>query len=195
MPDPGSRPTPAPGAALGPEDFARRFGAAARVLWTVAAGVVGDAALADDVLQEAALIGLEKREQFEPGTRFTAWMARIVRFVALNQLRSRARRPLRGADPAELADARDAAQPTGVTARGALTADAPFDDELCEALRALKPTARACLLLKTVLELEYAEIARTLEIPAGTAMSHVHRARAELRRRLAATHEPLAREA
>jgi RNA polymerase sigma-70 factor (ECF subfamily) len=45
--------------------------------------------------------------------------------------------------------------------------------------------ARACLLLRTLEGLEYAEISRLLEIPEGTAMSHVHRTRRYLRDRLA----------
>ena len=50
-------------------------------------------------------------------------------------------------------------------------------DDLVAALMDLRPTARACLLLKVVLELDHKTIASTLGIPEGTAMSHVHRAR------------------
>ena len=45
------------------------------------------------------------------------------------------------------------------------------------ALGRLEETARACLLLRVVLDLPYQEISRSLGIPQGTAMSHVHRAR------------------
>ncbi|MEM6997175.1 MAG: sigma factor-like helix-turn-helix DNA-binding protein, partial [Myxococcota bacterium] len=57
-------------------------------------------------------------------------------------------------------------------------------DELADALQTLGETPRTCLLLKTVLELEYSEIADVLGIPAGTAMSHVSRARAKLKKHL-----------
>ena len=74
-----------------------------------------------------------------------------------------------------------------VDEHGALLADAGhFDDELMRGLRELAPIARACLLLKTVVELDYREIAALLEIPEGTAMSHVHRSRGLLRERLGA---------
>ena len=45
----------------------------------------------------------------------------------------------------------------------------------------MSETARSCLLLKTVMELEYREIAVLLDIAEGTAMSHVHRARNRMR--------------
>jgi RNA polymerase sigma-70 factor (ECF subfamily) len=179
-------------AALEAEQFAVRLQASARVLWTVAAGVLGNRSHVEDVLQEAALIGLQKLDQFRPDSNFTAWMARIVRYVALNQVRTRSRRRTVDSDPVRLDRepglARDVAGPARpvVDLAGELGPDdGAFDDELSGALAELKPIARACLLLKTLLDLEYQEIARSLDIPLGTAVSHVHRARRFLRQRLA----------
>jgi len=175
-------------ASLSPTEFADRFEAAAGILWTLAAGVLADRSQAEDVLQEACVIALQKLHQFQTETSFTAWMGRIVRFVALNHLRSRIRRRVVG-DENELAE--HFASPKGrelellVGDGGQLTGDqGHFDDELAQALGELRPTARACLLLKVVSELEYGQIARVLGIPEGTAMSHVHRARGALRERL-----------
>jgi len=178
-------------AVLDAEQFAVRLQASARVLWTVAAGVLGNRSQVEDVLQEAALIGLQKLDQFRPDSNFTAWMARIVRFVALNQTRTRSRRRTFDSDPVLLDRepelARDVAGPgrPAVDLRGELGPDdGAFDDELSGALAELKPMARSCLLLKTLLGLEYQEIADALDIPLGTAVSHVHRARRFLRQRL-----------
>jgi RNA polymerase sigma-70 factor (ECF subfamily) len=63
---------------------------------------------------------------------------------------------------------------------------AGLDDELLAALHLLDENARACLLLRVVMELPYREISRTLGIPEGTAMSHVHRARRALHEQLTA---------
>jgi RNA polymerase sigma-70 factor (ECF subfamily) len=56
-----------------------------------------------------------------------------------------------------------------------------FDDALAGALEELDETARACLLMRVVLDLPYKRIALALDIPEGTAASHVHRARASMR--------------
>jgi RNA polymerase sigma-70 factor (ECF subfamily) len=61
----------------------------------------------------------------------------------------------------------------------------PFDDRVMKALNSVSDIARACLLLRTIQGLSYDEIAKALEIPPGTAMSHVHRTRIVLRERLA----------
>jgi RNA polymerase sigma-70 factor (ECF subfamily) len=185
-----------PRGALTAEEFAARFQQAARVLWAVAAGVLGESSQVEDVLQESAVIALGKLEDFETGSNFTAWMARVVRFVALNHARRQRRRATTPVDPLELdLDPRlcdaprasengraGAARPSPIGARGELPADqADFDDRLLAALTKLRPTARACLLLRVVEELDYKEIAAVLGIPEGTAMSHVHRSRAALR--------------
>jgi RNA polymerase sigma-70 factor (ECF subfamily) len=176
--------------------FAVQFRAAFRTLWTIAAGIVNDAATAEDVVQEAALTALGKLHEFEPNTNFTAWMAKIVRFIALNQSR-RGRRQPASLDPAAMDDtlagrggggpaAHAAPAAAGLVDRlGRLNPDrSPFDDRLMRALGSVGEVARACLLLRTIEGLNYDEISQVLDIPPGTAMSHVHRTRMVLRERL-----------
>jgi RNA polymerase sigma-70 factor (ECF subfamily) len=172
-----------------PLDFAAEYQRAYRVLWVVAAGVLGRSTGAEDVVQEAALLALGKVEQFEPGTHFTAWMAQMVRFVALNHLRRQTRNratPLDETDPqAHRAAARPAGPALHLGGRGEVPAgQQSFDDELMRALASLTEIARASLLLRTLEGLDYEEIGRVLGVPAGTAMSHVHRSRLRLRERL-----------
>ena len=63
-----------------------------------------------------------------------------------------------------------------------------FDDEVLRALNSLSDDARICVMLRIVEKLTYKEISSYMEIPEGTAMSMVHRARTSLRKSLA-THE------
>lgn len=165
-----------------PEEFAALLNAAGRTLWCVAAAVTGDRDRASDVVQEAALVALGKLGEFDPETSFHAWMSQIVRYVALND-RRRAQRRAGRADPRVLDAARAApSERTEHRSLGALLSDKQaFDDAVNRALGTLDETARACLLMKIVLGLSYTDIARTLAIPEGTAMSHVHRARKAMR--------------
>jgi RNA polymerase sigma-70 factor, ECF subfamily len=173
-----------------PLDFAAQFNASFRVLWLIAIGIVSDASAAEDVVQEAALLALEKLDQFQPGTNFRAWMAQMVRFVALNHARKRQKHRAVALDDASGQRALSSddlpASALHLGVRGELPKDqAHFDDRVVTALNSVGEIPRSCLLLRTIEQLEYSEIARVLEIPEGTAMSHVHRTRQYLRERLA----------
>lgn len=132
------------------------------------------------------MIALGKLEDFEAGTSLRAWLAQIVRYVALNH-RRRAQRRGEHTGPPRLSAVEDP-EPVGVSPRGELIAgQRSFDDTVVAALDGLSDTARACLLLRTVMELDYGEIGEVLGIPEGTAMSHVHRARSRMRQTLGGT--------
>lgn len=173
-------------------DFAAEYQKAYRVLWVVAAGVLGRSGGAEDVLQEAALLALGKIDQFQPGTHFAAWMAQMVRYVALNQLRKQTRSQTASLDSTaepftrSLPHRESSPEPAmQLGARGEMPAgQSSFDDDLSRALSSLTDVARGCLLLRTVEGRDYAEIGQVLGIPEGTAMSHVHRSRMRLREQL-----------
>ncbi len=176
---------------LTPSQFADLFQESWRTLWCVAAAVLGGRDEVEDVLQETALIAIGKLGDFDPQTSFTAWMAQIVRYTALNTARRRVRRRAVTSIHDDLLE-----QPAGSEYRGNGSASASgkgnlpayeeaFDDRLLGALKSLGVTPRACLLLRTVEEMSYREISKILGIPEGTAMSHVHRTRQALRERLA----------
>ena len=176
---------------LTPSQFAELFQESWRTLWCVTAAVLGGRDEVEDVLQDAALIAIGKLGDFDPRTNFTAWMAQIVRYTALNTARRRARRRAVTSIHDDLLE-----QPAGsehrvngsasASGKGELrTYEEAFDDRLLGALKELDQTRRACLLLRTVEGLSYEEISELLGIPEGTAMSHVHRSRLALRERLA----------
>lgn len=178
-----------PGMGLSRTEFAAQFASAYRVLWLIAAGVTGDKSQADDVVQDAAMIALDKLDQFEPGSSFSAWMGQMVRFLALNETRKRRGRKTVVTDPGVIDQVRDLAnvdaQGQSLGSDGGLPMEQEmFDDQIIRALSGVNEVARSCILLRTVEDLDYSEIAKMLDIPEGTAMSHVHRTRQVLRDRL-----------
>src|SRR5262245_10332779 len=142
-----------------PLDFSAQFQASYRVLWLVAAGIVGDPNAAEDVVQEAALLALGKLDQFQPGTNFRAWMAQMVRYVALNHARKRHKQraaPLDSVGESSFAGKSSLLPEARLTAKGDLPADQTyFDDQIMTALNSVHPIARSCLLLRTLSQMEY----------------------------------------
>jgi RNA polymerase sigma-70 factor (ECF subfamily) len=122
-------------------------------------------------------------------------MAKIVRLVALNHTRKQRGRQTSTLDPMAM-DKTNAARETRAEwtdmhlgAKGELPpGQEHFDDRVLSALNGVADVPRACLLLRTVEGMPYAEISQVLDIPEGTAMSHVHRTRRWLRERLRSRH-------
>ena len=180
-----------PAQKLSRERFARLFGEVSGKLRCIALAIVGDRSQADDLVQEAAVIALGKLDEFTPGTSFGAWMGQIVRYTALNERRRRIRRDTTPVDPSDM-DSHQGSLVSEVeipvASDGALLADqSTFDDDVVRALNTLDQIPRACILLRTTMDLGYKEISELLDIPEGTAMSHVHRARRRLREALEGT--------
>ena len=184
------------------DEFAALFSSSYQKLWVIAVGLLHDRNSAEDMVQEAAFVALSKLNQFETGTNFTAWMSKIVRHLALNTVRKNKRQATIATDPAAI---NQNFASTNITIAEKVTKDkcdlqwieflteenqSLFHDNVLQALTELEETARAALLLRTIEKLPYIEIAALLDIPQGTAMSHVHRAKQTLRRRLSSSHLP-----
>ncbi|GJQ30388.1 MAG: putative alternative RNA polymerase sigma factor SigM [Phycisphaerae bacterium] len=165
-------------APLTPREFAERLRESHRTVWTIAASILNDPAAADDMVQEAAAVALSKLDEFDPTSSFAAWFGQVVRFTSLNE--SRRRRRTHHAADSSMADIHILAS----------SPERALDHRLVSALEALSEDARSCLLLRTLHGMSFAEIATAMGIPEGTAMSHVHRARAHLRERLASMVPP-----
>lgn len=170
---------------LSQAEFAKLITQVRPALTIVASAVLGDRVEADDIVQEASVIGLASLGRFTPGTSFEGWMAQIVRNVARNALRKRTRNPARASGGDALlnhaAGAPNAAGSPAVSGDGQIPNPAHFDADVRRALQALDETSRVCLLLRTVGEMSYAQIAAITELNENTAMSHVFRSRRTMR--------------
>jgi RNA polymerase sigma-70 factor (ECF subfamily) len=136
---------------------------------------------ADDIVQEAMLRALRGFDGWRGGD-VKAWLLAIVRNCHLTALAQRGRRgfvPL----PAE-GDPRDGAAVIS-TAPGPESASIRRDEarSLERLLGELPPEHREVLVLREIEELDYREIAAVTEVPIGTVMSRLARARAALKAR------------
>src|SRR4029079_17491097 len=84
------------------ESFALQLTDCYQRMWLIAAAVTGDRAEADDIVQQASMVGLQKRADFVAGTNFAAWMSQIVRLTALNHRNKCGRRNVHVTDPAKM---------------------------------------------------------------------------------------------
>jgi RNA polymerase sigma-70 factor, ECF subfamily len=136
-----------------------------------ARGLTGAAVEADDLVQAACERALARRHQFQEGTRFDSWMFRIVQTIWIDQTRARKVRK-EEPEPVESRLGSDEAV-RRVEARLALA-------EVRRAVARLPADQRAALMLVTVDGLSYREAAEVVQVPVGTIMSRLARARLAL---------------
>jgi RNA polymerase sigma-70 factor (ECF subfamily) len=126
----------------------------------------------DDLVQAACERALRNADRFEAGTRMDSWMYRIIQNLWLDDRR---RRRVRG----------DQIDPDAVTlSDDGLGARVAEDRMTLEAVRArvdaLPDDLRLVLVLVAIEGRTYREAAEALDIPIGTVMSRLSRARAQL---------------
>jgi len=134
---------------------------------------------AQDLVQETFAKALKGLSSFRDGTNFRAWMFRILRNTFLNSRTGLAQRNTVQESEEGLAElAIDSETPE-------LTFLRRIDTEwVRQAIANLPPPFREALILADLEEMKYQEIADTLDIPVGTVMSRLSRARRLLRRDL-----------
>ena len=137
--------------------------------------LIRDRTEAEDIVQETLTQALQSFHRFQPGTNARAWVLAILRHIRSNRLRARHRRP----EVVEADEHLDALPAVEVTPQQVT------DEDVLSALKALPPGFQEVIVLADVEELSYKEIATVLEIPIGTVMSRIHRARRLLRAALA----------
>ena len=146
-----------------------------------ARALTGDAWAADDLVQDTLERACSKWRLWLAGTDLRAWLFTIMHNLYVGQVRQRVRqgdlaRPL---DLAELEQ--EPAAPAGAV-------DSAIDLQRC--LLRLPQEQRVVLLLVTLEDLSYAEVARITGVPQGTVMSRLSRARSRLQELMDASAQP-----
>ena len=133
-----------------------------------ARALAGDRSAAEDLVQDTLERAWSKFHLYRRGTDLRAWLFTVMHNVYVNQLRSaRHNAPLDDEMP-ELA-------------RPAHEIDTLVLRDLDLAIRRLPTEQREVLLLVALEDMSYDQAARALEIPIGTVMSRLARAREKLR--------------
>jgi RNA polymerase sigma factor (sigma-70 family) len=145
---------------------------------------------ADDVLQSAFATAYAGYASFHAGSNFRAWIFTHLQHAAWQHNRRHRDSPLPDGLEAPAPDASaDPPLDPVLACRQVLddpsTLCAGFDARVRAALQALSERERAVLLLRAVGDCSYQEIAGILDVPIGTVMSHLSRARERMRIRLA----------
>ncbi|MBA3315532.1 MAG: RNA polymerase sigma factor [Planctomycetota bacterium] len=148
---------------------------------------IHDASHVEDVLQGAVADAFRDFHRYAEGTNFRAWIFRYLNLEILEQNRRTNRNQREQVFVAE-PTAADLSTPNAPPPGELLDDLEPLlddcDDALAAALRDLRDRERSVLLLRAVGELRYAEIAEVLDVPVGTVMSSLSRARSTLKTRL-----------
>jgi RNA polymerase sigma-70 factor, ECF subfamily len=141
-------------------------------LYNFACWLTKDRAAAEDLVQETYMKALKGISGYRPGTNFRAWMYRILRNTFLT---SQAGLRAVSLDEDDFADPETSETPESLLL-------ARVERETIErALEELPLKFREVILLCDVEEMSYAEIGQTLDIPMGTVMSRLSRARRAMR--------------
>jgi RNA polymerase sigma factor (sigma-70 family) len=133
-----------------------------------ARALVGDRATADDLVQDTLERAWAKLHLYRRGTDLRAWLFTVMHNVHVNRVRA-----ARVTDPLE--------DEMPELAQRAPQGDALLVRDLDRGITRLPAEQRAVLLLVTLEEMSYEQVARTLGIPIGTVMSRLSRAREKLR--------------
>jgi RNA polymerase sigma factor (sigma-70 family) len=131
--------------------------------------LTGNTWAADDLVQDTLERACRKWLLWRTGSDLRAWLFTLMHNLYLNQLRSAAPSPLLDID----------ALPSNELQAPHRDGDTVLDLERC--LQRLPAEQRAVLLLVTLEDMGYADVAKVLQIPLGTVMSRLSRARSRMR--------------
>lgn len=146
--------------------------------------LTGEPDAAHDAVQEAYLLALRHFDQFKGDNSAIslAWLLAIVRNASFKHLRQRKRGTMLSIDDELLAvESASGGLDRQQDRPDAICIDGDREQRVQAALRDLPFAYREVLILREFEELSYAQITEVLQIPAGTVMSRLARARVRLK--------------
>ena len=150
-------------------------------VYNIALRITNDSDAAADCAQEAFIRAYRALHQYDTNLPFAPWLYRIATNASLNHVQRwhAHETPVGDSEFPESAEPDEAGPESSAVRREEL-------GEVLAAMAELPPHFRAALTLRHLQQLSYQEVADALGIPLGTVKTHLHRARAALKVRLAA---------
>ena len=149
---------------------------------------LGNAADAEDLTQEVFIRAYRNLHRFRGEAKFSTWLYQIAKNMAFNKLREFKRRVYGWLKPNHTNDegeplieqiASDDRDPES------LLEGRESNHHVQKAIAELNPVWRAALILRDIEEMSYEEIGEILGLAQGTVKSRIHRARSQLKEKLA----------
>ncbi len=171
------------------EDFEAGVLAQLDSLYRTALRMTNNPQEAEDLVQETMLKAFRFAHTYQPGTNLRAWLFRILNTSAINRYRKQATHPVtislpEGEDFYLYNRIKDlSGQELSLGAEEEVLSKY-LDEDVYNALRDLPPNFRMAIILADIEGLSYKEIAQALQIPIGTVMSRISRARRQLQQSL-----------
>ncbi|GCE12128.1 sigma-70 family RNA polymerase sigma factor [Tengunoibacter tsumagoiensis] len=171
------------------EDFEAGVLAQLDSLYRTALRLTNNPQEAEDLVQETMLKAFRFSHSYQPGTNLRAWLFRILNTSAINRYRKQSTHP----NAVSLPDGEEFYLYNQVRdlngqelSQGAEeeVLSRYLDEDVYKALNDLPPNFRMAIILADIEGLSYKEIAEALQIPIGTVMSRISRARRQLQRSL-----------
>ncbi|HEY9777709.1 MAG TPA: sigma-70 family RNA polymerase sigma factor [Planktothrix sp.] len=150
-------------------------------MYRLAFARLGNAEDARDVVQDTYLKAFRSFESLHDRAHIKNWLTQIL----LNNIRDHYRKRSRSVDSVELLETMDdTLQSFSIPGPEEVLSSTELDPQLLQALHAIPDQFVVPLLLREIYDATYEEIAHVLDIPKGTVMSRLFRARTMLRKLL-----------
>ncbi len=147
-------------------------------IFAVCRKVTGNQADADDACQDAMIAIVKGLHRFDGRSTFRTWSYRVATNACLDELRRRKRRPIAAIE-----------EPERISDEPGISQQVSDRLSIDDAFPQIPEEFRAPVVLRDVIGMDYAEIAQTLDLPAGTVRSRIARGRRHLADVLASTSE------
>lgn len=157
----------------------------ARPAVNLAARMVQDRALAEDLAQEAFIRAFERLSSYDSSRRFASWFFRILHNVTIDYLRHKRPKTF-SLESVQEGNSRTALATAPEKTPETLVEESDASRALDAALACIRPEYREAVILHYREEQSLGEVAAAMGVPQGTVKTYLYRARKELAAILAA---------